>query len=97
MYKHKEKLMTNAPTEEENIVLYKEDMTVGELAKALNVSGVELIKKLMNLGIMVNVNSNISFEDAEVVVFEYTKELKEKKPEMKLILKIMKLLIKKKI
>ncbi len=76
MYKHKEKLMTNAPTEEENIVLYKEDMTVGELAKALNVSGVELIKKLMNLGIMVNVNSNISFEDAEVVVFEYTKELK---------------------
>ena len=76
MYKQKEILMTNAPTEEENIVLYKEDMTVGELAKALNVSGVELIKKLMNLGIMVNVNSNISFEDAEVVVFEYTKELK---------------------
>ncbi len=77
MYKHKEKLMSNAPIEEpKNIVLYREGMTVGDLATALEIKSAELIKKLMNLGIMVNVNNTISYEDAEVVVLEYNKELK---------------------
>ena len=49
MYKHKEKLMSNEEVND-NIVLYKEDMTVKDLADVLNVSGTEIIKKLMSLG-----------------------------------------------
>ena len=44
MYKHKEKLMTNQSSED-NIVLYKEGMTVQELAERLNVSGTAVAKK----------------------------------------------------
>ena len=47
MYKHKEKLMKN--TLDENIILYKEKMTVKDLADALNISPNEIIKKLMNI------------------------------------------------
>ena len=49
MYKHKEKLMSNKSSED-NVVLYKEGMTVQELAENLNVSGSELVKKLVSYG-----------------------------------------------
>lgn len=77
MYKNKEKLMSNAPVNNENIVLYKEDMTVAELAKVLNVNGAELIKKLFGLGIMATLNNAITFENAEILVLDYNKELKK--------------------
>jgi translation initiation factor IF-2 len=77
MYKHKEKLITNAPKEQDNVVIYNEGMTVNDLANSLNVNGVELIKKLMSLGTMVNLNNSISFEDAELLVIDYDKELKK--------------------
>jgi translation initiation factor IF-2 len=77
MYKNKEKLMSNVNGEEEtNIVLYSENMTVSELANILNVNANELIKKLISLGIMAGVNNPISYDDAEVVVLDYGKELK---------------------
>ena len=47
MYKHKEKLMQNKSSEE-NIVLYKEGMTVQELAEGIGVDGTELVKKLLS-------------------------------------------------
>jgi len=74
MYKNKEKLMTN--TISENVVLYKEGMTIGELAGKLNVTGSELIKKLFSLGILGTVNNTINFENAEILVMDYNKELK---------------------
>ena len=74
MYKNKEKLMSNSS--DENVVLYKENMTVGELAKALGVNAGELVKKLFNLGIMATINNAISFENAEVLILDYNKELK---------------------
>lgn len=76
MYKSKEKLQSNAPINSDNVVLYKEGMTVAELADALEVKGSELVKKLFSLGLMVNINSSISFENAEVLVLDYDKELK---------------------
>lgn len=76
MYKNKEKLISNESELDDNIVLYKENMTVKELAERLNVSGAEVIKKLFMLGIMANVNNSISFENAEIVVADYDKELK---------------------
>ena len=77
MYKSKEKLQSNAPVTNENVVLYKENMTTGELADALGVSAAEIIKKLFTLGLMVNINSPISFENAEIIVLDYGKELKK--------------------
>ena len=76
MYKSKEKLQSNAPVTNENVILYKENMTIGELATALGVSASEVIKKLFTLGLMVNINSPISFENAEIIVLDYGKELK---------------------
>jgi len=76
MYKNKEKLMSNETNIDENIVLYKENMTVKELAERLNVSTSEIIKKLFMLGIMANVNNSISYENAEIIVVDYNKELK---------------------
>ena len=74
MYKHKDKLSNN--TNNENIVVYEDNMTVNQLATALNVNGVELIKKLMGLGTMLNLNQVIDFETAEILVVDYGKTLK---------------------
>lgn len=76
MYKHKEKLMSNAPEQNESVILYKEGMTVAELANCLHVAVPELVKKLFMLGIMATANNSISFENAEVLVLDYNKELK---------------------
>lgn len=77
MYKSKEKLQSNAPIRNENVVLYKENMTISELASAMGVVASEIIKKLFSLGIMVNINSSISFDNAEIIVLDYGKELKK--------------------
>ena len=76
MYKSKEKLQSNSPVQNENVVVYRENMTIGELAKDMDVSPAEFIKKLFSLGLMVNINSSISFENAELLVADYDKELK---------------------
>ena len=76
MYKNKEKLMSNTSTLNENIIVYKENMTVSELASLLNVSGTELVKKLFSLGVMATLNNSISYENAEILVLDYGKELK---------------------
>ncbi len=74
MYKNKDKLMKN--TVDENIIVFKEGMTVGELADELNISGTDIIKKLMTLGLMLSVNQALDFENAEIIALEYNKTLK---------------------
>ena len=75
MYKHKEKLMNNQVNED--IVLYKNDMTVADLADALKISGTDIIKKLMGLGLMVSLNQPIDFQTAEIITLDYGKSLKK--------------------
>ena len=75
MYKHKEKLMTNQA--QEDVILYKNGMTVADLANELNISGTDIIKKLMSLGLMVSLNQEISFENAEIIALDYQKTLKK--------------------
>lgn len=75
MYKNKEKLQSNKE-QDENVIIYKEGMRVGEIANKLNVPATELIKKLFMLGIMANVNNSLDFENTEILVSEYGKELK---------------------
>ena len=76
MYKNKEKLIQNEASHDDNIIVYKEGMTVSELAKELNVNPTEVIKKLMNLGIMASLNNSLSYDDVEMIVIDYDKTLK---------------------
>ena len=76
IYKNKTKLQSNMNAEN-NVILYKEGMTVKDLAKALGVGDTDLVKKMFNMGLMININSSIGFEDAEVICMEYKKELKK--------------------
>ena len=77
IYKHREKLQKNEAVQDDNIILYKNGMTVSELAGLLNVAAVELVKKLMGLGVMANINQSVDFETAEVLVADYGKTLKK--------------------
>ena len=77
IYKQKEKLQSNEQVVDENVLLYKEGMTVKELADALDVSTGEIIKKLMGLGIMATLNNSLNFEDVEVLVLDYNKTVKK--------------------
>ena len=75
MYKHREKLMTNEA--QDNVVLYKQGMTVAKFAEELKVNSTNIIKKLMSLGLMLGLNDNIDFENAEIVALDYSKTLKK--------------------
>lgn len=50
-------------------------VTVAELAKAMGIKGVEVIKILMSLGAPANINQSIDFETASVVADEFAYEL----------------------
>lgn len=76
IYKHREKLQSNEGSVDSNVVLYKEGMTLAEIATLLDVPGTELVKKVMALGIMAGLNQSIYFETAEVLVLDYDKVLK---------------------
>ena len=77
MYKHREKLQSNEAIQDENVIIYKEGMTVTELAALLEISPVELVKKLMGLGVMASVNQSVDFDSAEVIASEFDKVLKK--------------------
>jgi len=74
MYKNKEKLSSNVV--DENVVLYKDGLTVSELANELEVDGTVLVKKLFTMGMMISLNQSIDFENAEIIALEYGKTLK---------------------
>jgi len=75
IYKHREKLQSNENEELSEKVIYKDDMTVSEFATSLEVSSTEIIKKLMKLGVMANINYPLSYEVAELLVIDYGKEI----------------------
>lgn len=76
MYKSKEKLISNAPVENKNDVIYKDGMTIGSLAKELGVQAADLIKKLFTLGTLATINNVIDFDNAALLAMDYGKELK---------------------
>ena len=45
IYKHREKLQSNETEQDANVILYENGMTVSDLAKALEVGPVEVVKK----------------------------------------------------
>ncbi len=81
MYKHKDKLMDNA--EDKDVVLYREGMTVQDLATSLDANSSDIIKKIMSLGLMLSLNNPIDFETAEVIALDYKKTLKKEETQDK--------------
>ncbi len=77
IYKHREKLQSNEVETDENTIIYKEGMTVSDLAKELEISVTELIKKLIALGVMANQNESLDFDTVEVLVADYDKKVKK--------------------
>ena len=75
MYKNKEKLISNAPVDNSDVIIYKDNMTIGGLAKELNVKPALLIKKLFTIGILATINNVIDFDNAALIVSEYDKRL----------------------
>ena len=76
MYKHKNKLKTNEVVIGDDDVIYKDGMTVSELANSIGVSASEIIGKLMSLGVMMTINQSIDYDVAELIVSDYNKTLK---------------------
>ena len=74
MYKHREKLQSN--TENTSVVIYKDGMTVRDLSESMRVNPAELIKKLIALGVMANLNFSLDFDTCEILVSDYNKILK---------------------
>ena len=77
MYKHREKLQSNENSQDENVILYKNNMTVTDLANELAVAPVEIVKKCMSLGIMASLNQSIDYDTAEVITSDYNKSLRK--------------------
>ena len=75
IYKNKTKLKSNKDESSSNVVIYKEGMSVSDLANGIGVSASDLVKKLIGMGLMISSNQAISFDDASVVVLDYNKEL----------------------
>lgn len=77
MYKHKDKLMSNVSVTDDNVLIYSEGMTVSDFASKINVGVGEIIKKLMGLGMMMNLNAVIDYDIAEILASEYDKTIKK--------------------
>ena len=77
MYKHKEKLQSNVTTDDDSIVLYTDGMNVSDFANVLHKNVAEVIKKLMGLGKIMNLNAAIDFETAEILALDFGKTLKK--------------------
>ena len=75
MYKHKEKLMKNSL--DDNLILYKDNMTVKDLAAALEENANDIIKKLIGLGLMVSLNQAVDFDNAALIAMDYGKTIKK--------------------
>ena len=76
MYKHKDKLKSNDVVLTDDVAIFREGMTVSEFANALDVAVSEVIKKLMSLGLIMNLNQSIDYDTALVIASDYDKTLK---------------------
>ena len=77
IYKHKEKLQSNEQKLEDNVLVYKEGMTVSDVATSLDVPVGQIIMKLMSLGIMATANNSLSFDDVSLLALDFDKVVKK--------------------
>ena len=67
----------NNNKEENNVLIYKNDMTVADVAAAMNKTNAQIVMKLMQLGIMANQNQVVDRETIELVAMDFGYELKD--------------------
>ncbi len=78
--KAKKKKVSTMPIVKESkkkIKLESEEITVGEFARIINVKSGELIKKLMENGIMATINNSIDIETAALIASEFGYEVEK--------------------
>ena len=75
MYKNKKKLQSNE--ENTNVVIYHEGMTISDLSETMRINPADMIKKLISLGIMANLNFPLEFDICSLLVEDYGKVLKK--------------------
>jgi translation initiation factor IF-2 len=66
--------------EEKRVVGIPDFLTVRQLAAAMDVSPIDVIKELMNAGVMANINQQIDYETAAIVAQEMGFEPREETP-----------------
>lgn len=64
-------------TKEDNILVYKDGMTVSDVASGMGKTNAQIIMKLMQAGIVANQNQTIDRETIELVALEFGYELKD--------------------
>lgn len=66
-----------APSKEDNILVYKDGMTVSDVASGMGKTNAQIIMKLMQAGIVANQNQTIDRETIELIALEFGYELKD--------------------
>ncbi|CCV65630.1 MAG: translation initiation factor IF-2 [Paracholeplasma sp.] len=79
---NKEVRTSNLPKKGVNIakgktIIYKPNMKVSEVAESLGISNAEIIKKLMQLGVMTSVNQSIDRDTIELVALDMGFEIQD--------------------
>ncbi len=80
--KNKEQRLSNIPQKDKNVskdgvLIYKEGMTVAEIAAGMGKNTAQVVMKLMQLGIMANQNQSVDRETVELVALDFGFELKD--------------------
>ncbi|HSB07549.1 MAG TPA: translation initiation factor IF-2 [Thermodesulfobacteriota bacterium] len=75
--KEAKKTEVTVPKPIKRIIRIAEMITVGDLAKRMGVKGGELIKKLMEMGILVNINQTIDTDVASLAASEFGYEVEK--------------------
>jgi translation initiation factor IF-2 len=78
--KHKQQELRKIEVEQGRLEV-SEELTVGEFAEKIGKSPNELIRKLMNLGIMATINQDLDFDTMEILAADYEIELIKEVPE----------------
>lgn len=80
--KKTEQRISNIPQKDKNVskdgvLVYKEGMTVADMAAGLGKTIAQVVMKLMQLGIMANQNQSVDRETVELVALDFGYELKD--------------------
>lgn len=81
------KPVITTPKAQKRIIKISDTIQVGELAHRMGVKSAELIKKLIDLGIMANINQFLDFEEASLVAADYGFEVENVALEEDVLLK----------
>ncbi|MDD4264361.1 MAG: translation initiation factor IF-2 [Firmicutes bacterium] len=77
----KPKRKTTKKRNKKKVITVEETLTVAQLAEKLGVPAVDIIKKLMELGMMLNQNADLEFDTASLIAEEFDFKLELTKPE----------------